>query len=80
MDTPERQALMRRISDELIDGYDEELELEIEDRSAEDVLAAEAGDDPRRAERLLYFRELFRLQRELVRLQDWIQQIGRAHV
>ena len=80
MNDPERHALLRRLSEELIDGYDEELELEIEDRSAEDVLAAEAGDDPRRAERLLYFRELFRLQRELVRLQDWIQHTGQKVV
>ena len=79
-DDRDRQALLRRLSEELIDGYDEELELEIEDRSAEDVLAAEAGDDPRRAERLLYFRELFRLQRELVRLQDWIQHTGQKVV
>src|SRR5574343_67531 len=79
-DDRDRQALLRRLSEELIDGYDEELHLEIEDHSAEDVLAAEAGDDPRRAERLLYFRELFRLQRELVRLQDWIQHTGQKVV
>jgi polyphosphate kinase len=73
MQDSERQALMRRISEELIDGLDEELELEIEDRTADDVLALESGDDTQRSERLLYFRELFRLQRELVKLQDWVQ-------
>lgn len=73
--TPEqRRELLRRLHAELIDGYDEELELEIEDRSAEDVLAEDAGQgDEIRAQRLHYFRELFRLQRELVKLQDWIQ-------
>jgi polyphosphate kinase len=66
--------MLRRIKRELIDGYDEELELEIEDRAGEDVLA---GDEPghgdaERNQRLHYFRELFRLQAELIRLQDWV--------
>jgi polyphosphate kinase len=66
--------MLRRIKRELIDGYDEELELEIEDRAGEDVLA---GDEPgvgdaERNWRLHYFRELFKLQTELVRLQDWV--------
>jgi polyphosphate kinase len=74
MQDEERQMLVRRISEELIDGLDEELELEIEDRTADDVLATESGDDTPRAERLIYFRELFRLQRELVKLQDWVQE------
>jgi len=66
--------MLRRIKRELIDGYDEELELEIEDRAGEDVLAGDeaAHDDAERSQRLQYFRELFRLQAELVRLQDWV--------
>jgi polyphosphate kinase 2 len=66
--------MLRRIKRELIDGYDEELELEIEDRAGEDVLAGDepGHDDAERNRRLLYFRELFRLQSELVRLQDWV--------
>jgi polyphosphate kinase len=68
--------LMRRIEREIIDGYDEELELEIEDRTHEDVLAGEAGmrdaSDEARAERAAYFKELFRLQGELVKLQSWV--------
>jgi polyphosphate kinase len=68
--------LMKRIEREIIDGYDEELELEIEDRTHEDILAGEAGvrevDDEARAERAAYFKELFRLQGELVKLQDWV--------
>ena len=35
--------ILRRIKRDLIDGYDEELELEIEDRAGEDVLAGDAG-------------------------------------
>jgi polyphosphate kinase 2 len=74
--------LMRRLRADLIDSYDEELELEIEDRSSEDVLAAgdPAHDNEARAERLRYFRELFRLQGELVKLQDWVAHTGQKVV
>lgn len=62
--------LIQRIADELADGYDEELELEIEDRHFD-----ESHLDPTegKLERQKYFRELFRLQGELVKLQDWVQ-------
>ena len=66
--------MLRRIKRELIDGYDEELELEIEDRAGEDVLAGDEPEhlDAERDQRLHYFRELFRLQAELIKLQDWV--------
>jgi polyphosphate kinase len=66
--------LLKRIERDLIDDYDEELELEIEDRDIGD-LHAERGrpqDPAERSVRLSYFRNLFRLQGELVKLQDWI--------
>src|SRR3954463_2056785 len=59
---------MRRLSRDLIDGYDEELELEIEDRDG----PASIRTDDERAARHSYFQELFRLQSELVKLQDWV--------
>jgi polyphosphate kinase 2 len=59
---------MRRLSRDLIDGYDEELELEIEDRDG----PASIRTDEERAARHSYFQELFRLQSELVKLQDWV--------
>ena len=62
--------LMERIADDLADGYDEELELEIEDR-AFDEHGLQAPVD--RLARQQYFRELFRLQGKLVKLQDWVQ-------
>ena len=70
----DEDAVLRRIKLDLIDEYDEELELEIEDRTAEDVMAADDArpDDADRAARLSYFRELFKLQAELVKLQDWV--------
>jgi polyphosphate kinase 2 len=73
--------LLRRIKADLVDEYDEELELEIEDRTAEDVLASTPGDgDAQRRERLSYFSNLFRLQAELVKLQDWVVANGRKVV
>lgn len=66
--------LLSIIERDLIDGYDEELELEIEDRhvgvSTGSMTEAEAHAD--RQYRLNYFRELFKLQGELVKLQDWV--------
>ncbi|RZS53126.1 polyphosphate kinase 2 [Sphaerotilus mobilis] len=78
----EHEALLRRIHADLIDGYDEELELEIEDRSIDDVIAGvdPAADTSRRTERMRYFRELFRLQGELVKLQDWVAETGQKVV
>ncbi|MES2530285.1 MAG: polyphosphate kinase 2, partial [Pseudomonadota bacterium] len=68
--TPDHDDLMRRIARDLVDSYDEELELEIEDRNVDED-GAPAGID--KAARAAYFRELFRLQGELVKLQDWVQ-------
>jgi len=64
------QDLMQRIANDLIDSYDEELELEIEDRNVDDLGAPQPTD---KLARQLYFKELFRLQGELVKLQDWVQ-------
>ena len=66
MNFENREELVRRIESDLLDGLDEELELEIEDRSP--GLATQDSH----AQRVAYFKELFRLQRELVKLQDWV--------
>ncbi|MET3372565.1 polyphosphate kinase 2 [Variovorax boronicumulans] len=71
---PDHEDLMQRIARDLIDSYDEELELEIEDRNLDGldpVSAASSVSD--KAARQAYFKELFRLQGELVKLQDWVQ-------
>jgi polyphosphate kinase 2 len=62
-----------RIRKELVDSFDEELELEIDDERL-DKLLAEMAEHPDREsmDRSLYFNELFRLQGELVKLQDWV--------
>lgn len=64
------QELMQRIANDLIDSYDEELELEIEDRNMDGMGELQPTD---KLARQRYFTELFRLQGELVKLQDWVQ-------
>lgn len=54
---------------DLLDSLDEEIETELEDRG--DVAALLMRQE-HRSERLTYFRELLRLQSELVKLQDWV--------
>ncbi len=65
-------AELDRIRDEIADSFDEDLELQFEDDQLE-AMAEESERAGRKSiDRKLYFRELFRLQHELVRLQDWI--------
>ena len=66
--------LVKRIHRDLQDDFDEELELELEDRNYGEMPGDVTADA--RDERKQYFRELFRLQSELVKLQDWVQHTG----
>lgn len=74
MSIDDREQLRRRIENDLLDSLDEELELEIEDRTYEGALegADAAPTRESHAQRVAYFRELFRLQAELVKLQNWV--------
>ena len=69
IDNTQQEEMMRRLREDLLDSYDEELEMELEERNMEEL---EATGKPRNeAERLArrtYFQELFRLQGELVKL------------
>jgi polyphosphate kinase 2 len=73
------QDLMERVQRELTDSYDEELEMELEDREIDpvtrEVVVTERSAEAKEARRQ-YFRELFRLQAELVKLQDWVVHTG----
>jgi polyphosphate kinase len=62
---------IKRMQRDLIDSYDEELEMEIEDRTADQLAGKSLSEDEKQARRQ-YFSELFRLQGELVKLQDWV--------
>ncbi|MDM0031809.1 polyphosphate kinase 2 [Variovorax sp. J22P271] len=66
----DHDELMARIARDLVDSYDEEIELELEDRNLDEL---ESGTVTDKAGRQAYFKELFRLQGELVKLQDWVQ-------
>ena len=76
MTPDDHQNLLRRIERDLIDSYDEELELELEDRQLDAMASPSAETIASRSDRQNYFRELFRLQGELVKLQDWVAHTG----
>ena len=57
----------QRAQEEILDSMDEELEMELDDgRLTPD------GEEGSSVPRNVYFKELFRLQGELVKLQDWV--------
>src|ERR1700733_12393976 len=67
------KSLSEALNDELLDNIDEELELEFDDQRLDSVLGPVAPDAIRETvDRRTYFRELLRLQRELIKLQDWV--------
>ncbi|SAK62236.1 polyphosphate kinase [Caballeronia temeraria] len=70
MNTTEKQ---RRFHADIIDSYDEEFEMEVDDRFLD---GESTFSDEDRQLRKTYFRELFRLQGELVKLQDWVVNEG----
>lgn len=74
--------LIQRIYDELVDHSDEELELELADDLAnlDELFDQHTPDSPEKDARRRYFRELFRLQGELVKLQSWVVKSGQKIV
>jgi polyphosphate kinase 2 len=56
-----------RMHEEMLDSLDEELEMELDDDRLGNADSSESRD-----KRLTYFKELLRLQGELVKLQDWV--------
>ena len=70
------QHQKERVHAEMEDSFDEELEMELDDDRLANLVdeLAEHPDLPKPGllPRSLYFKELFRLQRELIKLQDWV--------
>ena len=66
-------GLRDRVQDEMLETFDEELEMEIDDdrltRALDQIVENPEQDT---VDRSFYFKELLRLQRELVKLQDWV--------
>ncbi len=58
---------------ELLDAMDEEAELELEDSAlSREIARIYRERHPDQLDRRVYFRELLRLQAELIKLQDWV--------
>jgi len=76
--TKELSDYERRIHAEMLDSFDEELEMEIDDDRMNHLIAeaTTAASESSDLDRHFYFRELFRLQGELVKLQDWVVHKG----
>lgn len=78
MDNPKSLQLAgyeSRVYAEMLDSFDEELEMEIDDTRMDQLfgdLPLHPDVESQTRERRFYFKELFRLQGELVKLQDWV--------
>ena len=71
--THEQLELERHIHADMVDSLDEELEMEIDDHRLDELVAEIiTPDNETEVDRQFYFKELFRLQGELVKLQDWV--------
>ncbi len=70
---PKPPTTKQKVAAEVADSFDEELELELDDDRLLELMDGFA-DNPNsdHLARAAYFKELFRLQRELVKLQDWV--------
>ncbi|MCC3704229.1 polyphosphate kinase 2 [Rouxiella badensis] len=75
--SPGEFTFNQRLLQEFYDSYDEELEMELDDRRLGD---GEPECDDQKAWRKQYFRELLRLQGELVKMQDWVMRTGHRMV
>lgn len=73
MNTNAHSEMDAKIRAEILDNLDEELELEMEETSG-------PGASPDEGFRAVYFKELFRMQAELVKLQDWVVASGKKIV
>jgi len=71
--TSSPQNLAARKRADLIDSLDEELEMELDDARLDRLIeVGDASEDTGDLDRSFYFKELFRLQGELVKLQDYV--------
>ena len=80
-DTPkpaaDNDAAMDWLEAELIDGLDEEVEVEFEDAlMSQELKRIYRETHPDTIPRAQYFSALLRLQAELIKLQDWVQTSG----
>ncbi|GAA4439773.1 polyphosphate kinase 2 [Bremerella cremea] len=72
MTDSDHELEQQRLHDEILDSLDEEFEAELEDALMERATPREEISEEGRMPRRVYFRELLRLQRELIKLQSWV--------
>jgi len=71
--TSKPQNFTARVRADLVDTFDEELEMELDDARLDRLISENAGSPTADGiDRGFYFKELFRLQGELVKLQDYV--------
>lgn len=69
------------LQDELLDSFDEDIEIELEDAVlSREIKKIYKDTHPDTIPRPEYFRALLRLQAELIKLQDWVQNTGQKIV
>jgi len=70
---PRSPTTRQKVEAEVADSFDEELELELDNDRLLNLIDGFADNpDTANPARATYFKELFRRQRELVKLQDWV--------
>ena len=68
--------LRQQMHEDLIDSYDEEIESEMDDYIQDLRYDGQPLTDTQKIARHIYFNELIRLQKELIKLQDWVVATG----
>lgn len=68
--------LRQQMHEDLIDSYDEEIESEMDDYIQNLRYDGQPLTDSQKIARHVYFNELIRLQKELIKLQDWVVATG----
>ena len=72
----DNDRLRQQMHDDLIDSYDEEIETEMDDYIQDYRYDGQPLTDSQKIARHIYFNELIRLQKELIKLQDWVVATG----
>lgn len=70
------ENIRQQLQDELIDSYDEEIENELDDYVQDHRYTRSELTADEKLDRHVYFKELIRLQKELIKLQDWVVHNG----
>ena len=72
LDDDVNEKVRQQMYDDLIDSYDEEIETELDDYIQDYRYEGQPLTANQKMQRHFYFKELIRLQKELIKLQDWV--------